>query len=70
MGSAEGMRCEYEAGFRHRRGRASPADRTMTSGEKLLADARTTVFDGLLDPIAGIDNVLKEVVGDPNIELN
>lgn len=33
-----------------------------------MADARTTVFDGLLDPIAGIDNVLKEVVGDPKLE--
>jgi Cap4 SAVED domain len=34
-----------------------------------LADARTTAFDKLLDPIAGMDNVLKEVTADPALRL-
>lgn len=33
-----------------------------------MTNARTTAFDGLLDPIVGIDNVLKEVEEDPKLD--
>lgn len=34
-----------------------------------MTDARTNAFDGLFDPIQGIENVLKEVEADPKLEL-